>query len=36
MSVAVLQLIEESWKSIMRRKQLGAVRQGLAQDVRLN
>jgi hypothetical protein len=34
MSVAVLQLIEESWKSIMRRRLLEMVQQDLVQGVK--
>jgi hypothetical protein len=34
MSVAVLQLTEELWKSIMRRRQLEMVQQDLVQGVR--
>jgi hypothetical protein len=36
MSVAVLQPTEELWKSITKRKPLGAVLQGLAQSVKLS
>jgi hypothetical protein len=36
MSVAELQLIEESWKSIMRKKQSEGELQDLAQSVNLN
>ena len=36
MSVAVLQLIEESWKSITKRRQLEMVLQGPALNVNLN